>query len=233
VGFHPCCALQALRSPSRACTIRSVPLDTFNIGEAFPADDEVARFVVGLAMIRNDWHRAMELMPKELSEDAEVQGVRLMLVRQEAASCFEGAKFVTDAIRRSDKIKAFATDLGAEARQHLSRMTVAHDWIEAHRNVTAHYPKIEPNAYANGNEEMGMALQRAGEQNGTISFGQTEGSLRFHFADTVALMLLPVTDDPDLIKRLSEARIAFGDFATVAIDRYCRDHAGAFTRTGT
>ena len=58
----------------------------FPMEQAFPASDEVGRFIVGLGFIVNEWHRTMELMPKdEPAESSEnVRGIRLMLARQQA-----------------------------------------------------------------------------------------------------------------------------------------------------
>jgi hypothetical protein len=71
-----------------------VPTYTFDIEKAFPEGDPVARFVTVLAMIINDWHRTMAMMPTSSGEDPETRGIRLMLARQEAAACFEAAKFI-------------------------------------------------------------------------------------------------------------------------------------------
>jgi hypothetical protein len=42
-----------------------VPTVAFNIGEAFPADDEVGRFVTVLAMMSNDVNRSFEYLDPE------------------------------------------------------------------------------------------------------------------------------------------------------------------------
>jgi hypothetical protein len=39
-----------------------MPEATFKIGDTFPADDPVARFVTVLAMISNDWQRLAQRM---------------------------------------------------------------------------------------------------------------------------------------------------------------------------
>jgi hypothetical protein len=55
---------------------------TFHIGDVFPANDAVARFVAVLGMIVNDWHRSMKFMNHSLETSADGEGVRMMLFRQ-------------------------------------------------------------------------------------------------------------------------------------------------------
>jgi hypothetical protein len=54
---------------------------TFRIGDAFPVDDPVARFVGVLAVIYNDWRRTMESMVESVDQP-DGMGVRLLRFRQ-------------------------------------------------------------------------------------------------------------------------------------------------------
>ncbi len=64
---------------------------------------------------------------------------------------------------------------------------------------------------------------------GTVAVDKADKSLRFHYADEVAVHLLPdVTANPGLIARLSEARVAIGRFAGLAWAAYREAHPDAF-----
>jgi hypothetical protein len=219
-----------------------VPKYTFRIGEAFPESDPVARFVTVLAMAINDWHRTMDLMAATTSgedlENPEDRGLRLMFARQEAAACFETMKFIDESRKRFPEIEAFVQTLGSEAQEYIAaveagvdrRLPEYQEWLEGHRNVTSHYPELSREKHAAGKEEIANAMTRASELHGTVTVGATDRSLRFHYADEVAVQLLPnVVENPGLIKRLSEARLAIGRFAGLAFAAYRATHADAFT----
>jgi len=208
----------------------------FVIGDRFSASDPVARFVVVLAMIWNEWNRSTALMPKVDPSEArdEDRGVRLMLTRQQAAAFIEAAEWIEKSRRLfPNDIGPFLDRLGAEAKDHLQRALAAlepkseHylDWLKDHRNVTAHFPKLHPLAHANGDEEIGNALGAAADLVGSVDVAETYAKTRFHFADVVSVQLLPdITENPDEIKKLSEASIALGFFAFRAIETYLNEH---------
>jgi hypothetical protein len=75
----------------------------FDIGQAFPAGKAVARFVAVLGMIGNEWHRSMYLM-NLTKDDADGQGIRLLLTRQQAASYLEAVQWITDSRKRFPEI---------------------------------------------------------------------------------------------------------------------------------
>lgn len=214
-----------------------MPSYRFKIGDAFHSDDPVARFVTVLAMIVNDWHRVMALMPTESTQDPETIGVRLMLARQEAAACFEVMKFINDSRRHFPEIESFVKGLGADAQEQLARLEAATDrrspdyqeWLKGHRDVTSHYPELVREKHAAAEEEIANAMKQAEDEGGTVTVGETDRTLRFHYADAVAVGLLPnVVENPTLISKLSEARIAVGRFAGLAFAAYRAIHAEHF-----
>jgi hypothetical protein len=201
---------------------------TFNIGAACPADNAVARFVTVLGIVNNEWHRSMYLM-NLTQDDPDGAGIRLQLTRSQAASLLEATKFVTDSRKRFPEVEAFVNGLDANAQQNLDRLSAAldpnsphfMDWLKDHRDVTNHFPKLHPAAYANGDEEIANALANAAPHTGTITTGETQAKERFGFADGVAVQLLPdIVKNPDEIKKLSAARIALGAFVRAAIAAY-------------
>jgi len=162
-----------------------------------------------------------------------------MLARQEAAACFEAAKFIAESRKHIPRIETFVEGLGPDAQKELALIVAAIDqgspeyqeWLEQHRNVRSHYPKLDPNAYAAGTEEIANAMKRAGDAGavGTITVGDTDKTLRFHFADEISVHLLPdIVESPTLIKKPTEARLTIGRFAGLAFAAYRAEHAEAF-----
>src|SRR4051794_38237755 len=97
-----------IRNPGCMTVIR------FKIGEAFPANDPVARFITGLAMISNDWLRSMNDLLELESDTPEEQGRRVSLFRRQAALVHEAATFITDARRMFHDVARFIDGLSAE-----------------------------------------------------------------------------------------------------------------------
>jgi hypothetical protein len=202
----------------------------FKMEKAFPADDELARFIVGLGLINNEWHRTMELMPKDEPPEAtdEARGVRLMLARLQAATCHEAIKFIATARKNyPDTIGAFIDGLSAEGHEHYSQFNEASDpnspfvlpWLRDHRNVTLHVPELSPSRYDGGNDAIANALRKAAPWPGKVSHEDTVRSVRFGFADVVSVQMLP-WDEPNVMKHLSRARLALGGFVHEAVETY-------------
>lgn len=211
----------------------------FKIGDAFPADDPVARFITGLAMISNDWLRSLEDMFGLEGDTPEELGRRVSLFRRQAALVQEAATFITDARRMFPEVATFVDALGAEARGGCDRVIGAvdprsadylGDWLESHRNVTHHYPKMHPNAAEHGQEEMANALADAADIESTIDSGQRFGDARFRYADEVGVQLLPSLEDTNWVERLRDTAMALADFAQRAAQTYLEARpAGTFT----
>lgn len=191
-----------------------MPIINFKIGEAFPHDDPVARFVSVLAMASNDWNRGMahQAATTPGPSDPERAGIAVMFTRQQAATCFEATKFIRESRHHFPEIGAFLDGLDDEAQGELAKLEAVADqhaaeyqaWLKGHRDVTAHFPALHPEKYRHGNEEMANALHAAANDSGTISMDEDAGNLRFHYADTVAVCLLPnLTETPTAGRRCS------------------------------
>jgi hypothetical protein len=144
----------------------------FKIGDAFPASDPVARFITGLAMISNDWLRSVEDMFKLEGDTPEEIGRRISLFRRQAALVHEAVTFISDARRMFPEVASFIDGLEVKARDGCEHVIGAvasgsphylGEWLEDHRNVTHHYPKMHPAAAQHGQEEMANALAEAAE----------------------------------------------------------------------
>jgi hypothetical protein len=197
----------------------------FKIGDVFPARDVVARFVAGLGMIVNDWHRSMKFMNDSLAEPADGEGVRMMLFRQQVALLHEAAKFVADARYHNPPVESFVAGLDPDDLGHLDEaMTTTAEldrWLGDHRNVTFHYPKIVQAAFEHGDEELGTAMVAAATEDGQITAGGPAGAIRFEVDDVLALELLGgLAVVTPLVKKVSEARLELGEFAYACFREY-------------
>jgi hypothetical protein len=67
---------------------------SFKIGEAFPADDPVARFITVVATISNDWLRLWHDVALSEAEDEETRALRFANYRLHAALHYEAAVFL-------------------------------------------------------------------------------------------------------------------------------------------
>jgi hypothetical protein len=207
-----------------------MPTVRFNIGEAFPASDPVARFVTVLAMVSNDANRSMDELLDVKDGPPDAGARRMMLFRQEAAFFFEAATFIAEASSRFPQIRDFIAGLPQEARDECSQVVSgvdpasAHyvgDWLRDHRNVTFHYSEMHPDKAAHGKEEITQALEDAAELQGTVHIGDELGSVRFWFADEVVAQWLPPDEaKPATIITLREALMALVCFTQRAFAAY-------------
>jgi hypothetical protein len=214
----------------------------FKIGDAFPADDPVARFITGLAMISNDWLRAVEDMFKLSGDTPEEIGRRVSLFRRQAALVHEAATFINDAQRMFAEVASFIDQLEAKARDDCACVIGAVDsssphylgeWLEDHRNVTHHYPTMHPEAAKHGREEMANALADAADIESTIDSGRYFGEARFRYADEVGVQLLPRLEEPSWVEGLRDTAMALADFAQRAAQAYLEARpTGTFTIEG-
>jgi hypothetical protein len=212
----------------------------FNIGEAFPAIDPVARFITAVAMMSNDWLRSANDLVDLKDGDPDTPGRRVALFRQQASLHHEAAAFITESRRRFPAIEAFLDGLSDEAKDECNRITggidpasphYQGDWLADHRNVTFHYAELHPDKAAHGEEEMTNALTSAAKLEGTISMEENFGSVRFGFADEVAVQWLPDPGEQvDLIASLRESVMSLGRFAQRAAQAYMESRPdGTFT----
>jgi hypothetical protein len=213
----------------------------FKIGDAFPADDPVARFITVLAMMSNDWLRTTQYLLEIEDGSDDEGGRRLMFFRQQASLHHEAASFVVDARRRFPEIAAFIDGLPEIARDECAQIVGGidpksphyhGDWLADHRNVTFHYPELHPDKAAHGAEEIHEALAEAADIESTITAGDYFGSVRFGFADDVVVQWLPDvdTDAREVLSQLRDAVLALARFVQRAARAYLESRPdGTFT----
>jgi hypothetical protein len=218
-------------------SVRLVPTIKFNIGEAFPADDEVARFVTVLAMMSNDTNRAMAELVRledEKEPDLDAGARKMMFFRLQIALFYEAALFISNTRRHSTDVAHFLAKLPSDAQSDCEIVTGGIDpksshfvgqWLEDHRNVTFHYSKVHPHAAAHDDEDAARALKQAAPLDGYVFVGDERalGSVRFWFADEITRQWLP--DDTDI------APIVALRNATLALVRFTQRAFGAYRAT--
>jgi hypothetical protein len=214
-----------------------MPRYVFRIGEAFPADDPIARFVTVLAMIHNDWLRSMTFMQESVEQHPEEgQGIRLMLARQQFAHYHEATTFINESRGHyHPDIDDFIASLDDVARAQydevMAPLAKVEQWLSDHRDVTFHYPWLIREKYEAGVEPVANALVAASDVEGTITVGETKASVRFGFADEVGVQLVGLFENRHLVKALSAARIALGEFVCAAMQRYGNGLDAGIVRT--
>jgi hypothetical protein len=207
-----------------------MPEVSFTIGDAFPADEPVARFVAVVAMISNDWQRLARQMIE--LDDSEPEGdehaaLMIMSYRLQAGLFYEAARFLKKAHANFPDVRRFVDNLPAEATEEFDLVVGGIDpdspsflgkWLKDARNRMFHYSEL------NSGKPIGKALRSAAEHNGAITTGKTIESVRFGFADVVALEWLGGSDpgdtDADRMAALSRAVLAMTQFAQRAISVY-------------
>lgn len=189
----------------------------FRIGDAYPADDPVARFLTALAMASNDVLRLLRWMRDTQGAGDEEKAVRLLSLRMQASALFEVSEYVVRCRRTWQEVSGFLSELGPDAAGYLDHVvgatTPGHGrymgWLEAHRNVTFHYPRLQREAAVHDAEEMQNALRSAADLSSTIVEPGPPLELRYHYADEVGVQLLPdLAVDPEHLARLRDLAIA-------------------------
>jgi hypothetical protein len=209
-----------------------VPTIRFRIGDAFPASDPVARCITVLAMMSNDWLRSNAEM-HALDDDApDAAGRRVTLFRQQASLHHEAAAFIANARKWFPEVDAFIQGLPQEAQDECALVVGGidpasphyhGDWLADNRHVTFHYAKMHPDAAAHGKEKLADALTRAADIEGSISMEDDFGSVRFGFADDVAVQWLPDAEEQaQFLTALAQSMMALARFAQRAAGAYMR-----------
>jgi hypothetical protein len=213
-----------------------MPIIRFNIGEAFPADEPVARFVTVLAMASNDCQRSMAAL-LSLPDAPDSGAVGLMYFRQQAAMVFEVALFIRDAVQEHPEVQVFLDTLPRTAKDRRDQIvgSIEKDsphflgtWLGRRRNTTFHYPKMDRRKATQGNEEIQTPMAEAASVEGTINLGGTLAETRFWFADEVVVQWFQ--EDHTALR---EPLLAIPLFAEEAFASYRSTRPSVFTDEGT
>jgi hypothetical protein len=173
----------------------------FRIGDAFPMDDPVARWLTALAISHNDL-RDGTLRMVHAPEDAASE--RIYFLRLVASHFYEIA---SDLRRDPDEwaeVKAFIAALPEGARRDLDKARDIADELDRRlgivRNTAAfHYPELDRREAAKGREKLQNALKEAANNTGAITLGDEFQDARFDFADEVIVQFFGDEAETELL----------------------------------
>lgn len=211
----------------------------FRIGDLFPADEPVARWLTVCAMALNDLLLVNRWLVPSLKDDGPAY-VNVYLSRLGAAHVFEISKFLHQSERQVPEVRSFVAELGDDERAAYERFKAVGpagtepfaSQLEHARNQFFHYAELLPNA--EDFEKLKMAMTAHADTVGEIQDpGKFVEGFRALFADDIATMLSFPDEDPlattaklapvdlrDFVPTLSSAISDYLDFAVAAITDY-------------
>ena len=177
----------------------------FRIGDAFPADDPIARWATVLSIAANDTiHLNIRLIEGDLAEEQSIYYFRLV-----AAHFFEAAVWLKSTRKTLPEVDELITSLDDAARQRYERIvgfaSQRHrffDNLKRSRSTLFHYPVVHPGREQAGEEELANAMRSAADLPGWIEAGEEYATFRAEFADQIAVQLL--SEDEQETKELME-----------------------------
>lgn len=209
----------------------------FRIGEAFPPDSRLARWIVACSMALNDFFLVNRwLVPKLEGEEASEGYEHLYLARLASLHLFEAATFLRQA-DRFPEIQAFVAQLDLEAQDAyqallaIGKRAVGEfaDQVEHARNHFSHYGRLLPDEAA-AYEHLRQAINAHADE-GTIGqiLDTTPPIIGFRalFADDIAAELtFPGGDKAEtekFVEQISEHINLFLVFARAALPAYAAE----------
>ena len=202
------------------------------LGETFPHDDELARFVVAMGIARNDIeYTAMEA--GHANDDDAPEFYYLVLVSM--AHLFEATHALKMWRQESSTVRAFLKTLPKSAKNDLAAATgvaqkVGPGVLEHARNRTFHYahPKVEHGV--NLDDELADVLKvNAGDEAAIVLRAGKRTRLHFEFSAKVALGLALIRHDTDgeklraQVTKTRDGTGAFVRFVDALVDAYFQE----------
>jgi hypothetical protein len=201
----------------------------FKIGEAFPADDPLARFVVAVAAALND-----NLLAHTMFVDAEKPFELVYLFSLASSHLYEASETFLKAHREWPEVAEFVATLDDERQAEFERViSLARPeppWpggrLKEIRNSFFHYFRLDRAAADAGRLPLQQGLERAAEMESVLQVDSEGplGGIRAVFADEVAVRAMTFDYDDDELERLTKAllplQIDLNRFAQGALGRY-------------
>jgi hypothetical protein len=163
-------------------------MDDDSISAAFPAQRFEARFVISMAMAKNDIERALRDVLQAGKDDTPDFSYRVRLSTGHLVEALDALA----AYSEREEVRKLMAKVSAEARQKLkiARGTTQKVGAKALRHVrenTFHYPSPKPNYDPTSDEQLEAVLSAMGDQRAVVDFQKRHVTLSF--ADEVALAL--------------------------------------------
>jgi hypothetical protein len=194
----------------------------------FPADDQVAGFVVCIAAARNDIEEAVTMSSAAAKEDNPALVYRHRLV---LGHFFEAAEALK-AWEKRKAVREFVGELPASARKERERALAAftkvgRKTLAQSRNSTFHYPAPSKKYKPDPAGQLQLVLQAMADTRADIL--KRDRRVRFLYAD-LAMLSLAIGNRRDLTTDVAEnwkaslqGAVAFVRFADVMLAAYARD----------
>lgn len=200
------------------------------MGDAFPADKPLSRFLVSMAMARNDIEHAMW----KAAEANEANRPEFdYWVRLATGHFLEAADALQQWRNCSTEVRDFLRTLPPKGQEPLRQVggtlnKVGKAAVDHARNHTFHYPT--PSERYESDAELIRVLNAVAEE--PVELGQVEGKprVRFVFADRIALMVAMgkhSIEDPEAYRAqvvdLEAGAAAFVNFVGLALAKHLDD----------
>lgn len=201
----------------------------FRIGDAFPADSPLARFLVAVGATLND-----NILSNTLFVQAKTPSERIYFFNLASSHLYEAAETLLKADREWPEVRDFVATLDEARRDEFERVIAlarqAAPWpgerLKVIRNAFFHYLRLDRGAYEAGKLALADGLMTAADMKGllVIEPGATLSGIRALFAEEVAIKVVSADFDEDEMKRLTAALANYqadlNRFAQAALGRY-------------
>jgi hypothetical protein len=199
------------------------------MGEVFPADDPVARWLVTMSVGLNDVVFANGLMEK-----AEKDYEDLYFFRLASSHLWELAKFITDSHDAWDEIQQFVSQLPDDARKRFEAIrqvvttgelsTVGKELVQV-RDLFSHYQEMDDQARKNPRDPITKALDARASEEIELEVGKEVRELRLSYGDevigTTVMRLIPDEEaQKRVLGKLAEAVGHVTTFVQVALNAW-------------
>lgn len=208
---------------------------TFRIGDVFPANDPVARWLTVVQMQLNDSVFTNTRLIEGLQGDAPAWQ-NAYFARLTAANLFEAGSFLADSQKRFPEIKDFVAGVPREVQaqhDHVIGCAKAEGAIAEAlgrmRHTLSHYPVLLPDAP--DYEDLRRAMAAHADRTGEIILGPRLADFRSVYADDVAIEIAVPGDGitQAFLEMFREGVLALNDFCTAALEVYFERHVSVYT----
>ncbi len=170
----------------------------FRIGDAFPADNPIARWATVLSMATNNAiYLNVRIIEGDLPPEQNLYYFRLI-----GGHFFEIATWLKETRKTWPQIDGFVESLNSKAQQRYDNIVAfasqkhpLHKRLGESRSTLFHYPTMHPEREAAGVEELANAMREAADAKSWIEGGDDYATFRASFADEIALQFLATSDE--------------------------------------
>jgi hypothetical protein len=185
------------------------------IPSVFPPEDPTARFVVAMAMAKNDIERALRDVQDAIENERPDFSYR---ARLSIGHLVEALAALNSYSQEYDEVRALLDRTPAAAKEHLkvargSLQKAGQDVLRRARDNTFHYPSPRGNYSPTSDEQLGQALTDLAERGVEMHLDGDTQQVTFTFADDIALALALGSVKPtELEARAAPAAVGAANF---------------------